>query len=51
MNHVFQSRGQGLIKQLQERYDQIELTSIEKSTFAFLRDHESLAIPKRLQVS
>uniref|UniRef100_A0A0B6ZFC9 Uncharacterized protein n=1 Tax=Arion vulgaris TaxID=1028688 RepID=A0A0B6ZFC9_9EUPU len=45
----YQSRAQGLIKQLQELTEQNENTSVELSTFQHLRQHEMGAIPKRLE--
>ena len=50
MNIFFQSRAQGLIKQLNDITDQIEQTHIEAKTFETLRQHEIGAIPKRLEV-
>ncbi len=49
--NTFQGRGLGLTKQLQDSYDQLEVSGIEKITFGALRDHEDLAVPKRLEVS
>ncbi|XP_005097398.1 cell division cycle 5-like protein [Aplysia californica] len=45
----YQSRAQGLVKQLQEVTEQMEHTSVELSTFEHLRQHEIGAIPKRLE--
>ncbi|KAH7937895.1 hypothetical protein HPB49_017284 [Dermacentor silvarum] len=45
----FQSRGQALIKQIQELAEQIEQTHLELKTFRALQEHESLAIPKRVE--
>jgi pre-mRNA-splicing factor CDC5/CEF1 len=45
----YQSRAQGLIKQLQETADQIEQTYVETKTFEALRLHEVGAIPKRME--
>jgi len=45
----YQTRAQGLIKQTQDLYDQIEQAQLELSTFSFLKDQETNAIPKRLQ--
>ncbi|XP_037282244.1 cell division cycle protein 21 isoform X3 [Rhipicephalus microplus] len=47
----YQSRGQALIKQIQELAEQIEQTHLELKTFRALQEHESLAIPKRVEVS
>ena len=47
----FQSRAQGLIKQLQDISEQIEQTQVECKTFEDLRKHEIGAIPKRLEVT
>ena len=47
----FQSRAQGLIKQLGDLNDQLEQTSLERNTFDNLRQHEIGAIPKRMEVS
>merc|ERR1712150_222886 len=45
----YQTRAQGLTKQTQDLYDQIEQAQLELSTFSFLKDQETNAIPKRLQ--
>ena len=45
----YQSRAQGLQKQLQETVDQIEQTYVETKTFESLRLHEIGAIPKRME--
>uniref|UniRef100_A0A224Z5D5 Pre-mRNA-splicing factor CDC5/CEF1 n=1 Tax=Rhipicephalus zambeziensis TaxID=60191 RepID=A0A224Z5D5_9ACAR len=45
----YQSRGQALIKQIQELAEQIEQTHLELKTFRALQEHESLAIPKRVE--
>ncbi|KAH9507984.1 CDC5 cell division cycle 5-like protein [Bulinus truncatus] len=45
----YQSRSQGLVKQLQDVTEQIESTRIELNTFEHLRHHEMGAIPKRLE--
>ncbi|KAK6178685.1 hypothetical protein SNE40_011211 [Patella caerulea] len=45
----YQSRGQGLIKQITDTYEQIEQTFVEFKTFENLRQHEIGAIPKRLE--
>ena len=37
------------IKQTQDLHDQIEQAQLELSTFSFLKDQETNAIPKRLQ--
>ena len=47
----FQSRAQGLIKQLTDCFEQIEQTSVEFKTFDDLRQHEIGAIPKRIEVT
>uniref|UniRef100_A0A915L6Y1 Pre-mRNA splicing factor component Cdc5p/Cef1 C-terminal domain-containing protein n=1 Tax=Romanomermis culicivorax TaxID=13658 RepID=A0A915L6Y1_ROMCU len=47
--HGYQSRAQTLTKLIQERYDQLEVAHVERSTFSFLRDQETFAIPKRVQ--
>lgn len=46
----FQSRSQGLLKNLHDTYEQIEQTAVELNTFENLRQHEIGAIPKRLEV-
>ncbi|CAM1305079.1 CDC5L (predicted), partial [Pycnogonum litorale] len=45
----YQNRSQGLIKQLQDIYEQVEQSHLEERTFTSLRDHETAAIPKRIQ--
>lgn len=45
----YQSRGQALIKQLQDLAEQVEQTHLELKTFETLRHHEGLAIPKRVE--
>ena len=45
----YQTRAQGLAKQTQDLYDQIEQAQLELSTFSFLKNQETNAIPKRLQ--
>lgn len=45
----YQSRGQALIKQIQELVEQIEQTHLELKTFQALQEHEALAIPKRVE--
>jgi len=47
----FQSRAQGLIKQLLDLFEQIEQSNTEISTFEFLQKQEQNAIPRRLDVS
>ncbi|XP_033608501.1 cell division cycle 5-like protein [Cryptotermes secundus] len=44
----YQSRAQGLIKQLHDLYEQIEQAQFELSTFDFLQRQEMAAIPQRL---
>ncbi|VDO95206.1 unnamed protein product [Soboliphyme baturini] len=44
----YQVRAQGLIKQVQEQEDQVEIAEIEKFTFDALRKHEEFVIPKRI---
>ncbi|KAG1677882.1 Cell division cycle 5-like protein [Nymphon striatum] len=46
----YQSRAQGLIKQLQDVYEQLEQANLEETTFTSLRSHETIAIPKRIQL-
>ncbi|KAL5009999.1 hypothetical protein ScPMuIL_012304 [Solemya velum] len=43
----YQSRAQGLMKQVQDTYEQLEQTFVEYKTFDTLRQHEIGAIPKR----
>ncbi|UJR33245.1 hypothetical protein I4U23_020700 [Adineta vaga] len=45
----YQSRGQALIKALNDVYDQIDQTQVEAKTFELLRQNEVLAIPKRIE--
>jgi len=45
----YQSRGQTLVKQLQDIYEQIEQTFVEMKTFENLRQHEISALPKRIE--
>lgn len=45
----YQSRGQALIKQLQDIVEQVEQTYLELKTFETLRHHEGLAVPKRVE--
>ncbi|CAF1467415.1 unnamed protein product, partial [Adineta ricciae] len=45
----YQSRGQALIKALNDVYDQIDQTQVEAKTFGLLRQNEMLAIPKRIE--
>ena len=45
----YQSRAQALIKQVTDTRDQIEQSRLELSTFKYLKDKETEAIPKRLQ--
>ncbi|XP_074646818.1 cell division cycle 5-like protein [Tubulanus polymorphus] len=45
----YQSRAQGLIKQLQDMFEQMEQAHIEEQTFLHLRQHEIGAIPKRME--
>ena len=44
----YQSRAAGLTKQIADMEDQIEQTQLELSTFSFLKDQETAAIPRRL---
>ena len=44
----YQARAQGLIKQVHDVNEQIEQSRLELSTFTFLKDQETNAIPKRL---
>ena len=48
---IFQSRAQGLMKQVQDLHEQLEQTYVECKTFENLRQHEIGAIPKRMEVS
>ena len=45
----YQSRAQGLVKQLQDVYEQTEQTYVELQTFQNLRQVEIGAIPKRME--
>ncbi|XP_059469099.1 cell division cycle 5-like protein [Neocloeon triangulifer] len=45
----YQSRAQGLIKQLLDLHDQLEQSKTELSTFEFLQNLERNAIPRRLE--
>jgi len=45
----YQSRGQALMKALNDVYDQIDQTQVEAKTFELLRQNEVLAIPKRIE--
>lgn len=45
----YQSRAQGLMKQLNDLSDQLEQTYLEMKTFEGLRQHEIGAIPKRME--
>jgi len=47
---LWQSRSQTLLKQLQEMHEQIEQTAVEMKTFENLREHEVIAVPKRVEV-
>jgi len=47
---AWQSRSQTLQKQLQEMHEQIEQTAVEMKTFENLRQHEVIAVPKRVEV-
>ena len=44
----YQARAQGLVKQIGDLGDQIGQARLDLSTFAFLKDQETRAIPKRL---
>lgn len=46
----YQARAQALIKQLQDTFEQIEQNTLALSTFKFLAEQESVAIPRRLEV-
>ena len=50
IDYCFQSRGQTLVKALNDIYDQIDQTQVEAKTFELLRQNEVLAIPKRIEV-
>ena len=45
----YQARAQGLSKQMHDLNEQIEQAQLELSTFTFLKDCETKAIPRRLQ--
>lgn len=45
----YQSRSQGLLKQVTELHEQLEHTFVELKTFENLRQHEIGAIPKRME--
>ncbi|XP_060551869.1 cell division cycle 5-like protein [Ruditapes philippinarum] len=45
----YQSRSQGLYKQVSELHEQLEHTYVELTTFENLRQHEVGAIPKRME--
>jgi len=45
----YQSRAQGLVKQLNEINDQLETANLEMATFSVLQQHETGAVPKRLE--
>ena len=45
-----QARASGLTKQIGDVQDQIEAARLELSTFTFLKNQETFAVPKRLQV-
>jgi len=47
---LLQSRSQTLQKQLQEMHEQTEQTVVELKTFENLRNHEVVAVPKRVEV-
>ncbi|KAG8580011.1 hypothetical protein GDO81_007081 [Engystomops pustulosus] len=44
----YQSRAMGLIKQLNEIWDQYEQANLELKTFEELKKHEDIAIPRRI---
>jgi len=46
----YQSRAMGLMKQLNDLWDQIEQAYLELRTFEELKKHEDSAIPRRLEV-
>ena len=46
----YQSRAQQLIKQTNDLVEQVEQTSLELVTFSVLKDHEEMAIHKRIEV-
>ncbi|NP_001096658.1 cell division cycle 5 like S homeolog [Xenopus laevis] len=45
----YQSRAMGLIKQLNEVWDQYEQANLELGTFEELKKHEDIAIPRRIE--
>ena len=45
----YQSRAMGLMKQLNDLWDQIEQAHLELRTFEELKRHEDSAIPRRLE--
>jgi len=45
----YQARASGLTKQITDTQDQIESARLELSTFTFLKDQETFAVPRRLQ--
>ncbi|XP_063298135.1 cell division cycle 5-like protein [Pelobates fuscus] len=45
----YQSRAMGLIKQLNEVWDQYEQANLELRTFEELKKHEDMAIPRRME--
>lgn len=45
----YQSRAQALVKQVQDMHEQIEQAHLELKTFNSLKEHETIAIPKRLE--
>ncbi|XP_053565570.1 cell division cycle 5-like protein [Bombina bombina] len=45
----YQSRAMGLIKQLNEIWDQYEQANLELRTFEELKKHEDIAIPRRIE--
>lgn len=47
----YQSRAMGLMKQLNDLWDQIEQAHLELRTFEELKKHEDSAIPRRLEVT
>ncbi|KAG9494671.1 hypothetical protein GDO78_002165 [Eleutherodactylus coqui] len=47
----YQSRAMGLIKQLNEIWDQYEQANLELKTFEELKNHEDMAIPRRIAVN
>ena len=46
----YQARASGLTKQIGDLQEQIETATLELSTFSFLKNQETFAVPKRLQV-